>query len=212
MVATLKRLGLSSIIGFAIVTVSVKVGYIASISNVLPLTIAQPFVGLQIFSGAKMRSVFSLVFLTIGIAFMLITMQAQKVNGKVSLEINHESLARRNSSMLIILIGSIGFLVCSSNQWQCRHEALSAYYIDISLLLASICGLGGNVAANAFVGEMKKALLASMLIGVASGVAVALEKGQILDSVVHSLVAMIVRGSPTVSATSMFGTQLLLDF
>jgi hypothetical protein len=32
------------------------------------------------------------------------------------------------------------------------------------------------------------------------------------DSVVHSLVAMIGSGSPTISATSMFGTQLLLDF
>jgi uncharacterized ion transporter superfamily protein YfcC len=206
------RLGLSPIIGFAIVTVSVKVGYIASISNPLPLTIAQPLVGLQIFSGAQMRTVFYLVFLTIGIAFMLITIRAQKVTGEVSLEINHESLSWRNSAMLVVLVGSIGFLVYASNQWQWRHEALSAYYIGISVSLASICRLGANGAANAFVGGMKKVLLASVLIGVASAVAVTLEKGQILDSVVHSLVGMLGDGSPTVAATSMFGAQLLLDF
>jgi len=212
MVAMSTRLGLSPIIGFAIVTVSVKVGYISSISNPLPLTIAQPLVGLQIFSGAPMRSMFYLVFLTIAIAFMLLTIRAQKVTGEVSFAINHERLSWRHSAMLIVLTGSIGFLVYASNEWQWKHEALSAYYIGISLILASICGLGANSAANAFVGGMKKVLLASILIGVASAVAVTLEKGQILDSVVHQLVAMIGDGSPTMAATSMFGAQLLLDF
>jgi len=212
MVAMSKRLGLSPIIGFAIVAVSVKVGYIASISNPLPLTIAQPLVGLQIFSGASMRSLFYLVFLTIGIAFMLITIRAQKVTGSVSLDINHERLSWRHGSMLFVLMASIGFLVYASNQWQWRHEGLSAYYIGVSLILSWICGLGANGAANAFVGGMKKVLLASILIGVASAVAVTLEKGQILDSVVHQLVAMIGDGSPTVAATTMFGAQLMLDF
>jgi uncharacterized ion transporter superfamily protein YfcC len=212
MVAMSKRLGLSPIIGFAIVTVSVKVGYISSISNPLPLTIAQPLVGLQIFSGASVRAIFYLVFLTIAIAFMLLTIRAQKVTGEVSFAINHMRLSWRHSTMLMVLITSIGFLVYASNEWQWKHEAFSAYYIGISLLLAGICGLGANGAANAFVGGMKKVLLASILIGVASAVAVTLEKGQVLDSVVHSLVGMIGDSSPTVAATSMFVAQLVLDF
>lgn len=212
MVAMAKRLGLAPIIGFAILTVSVKVGYLASVSNPLPLTIAQPLVGLQIFSGAHMRFIFYIVFLLIGISFMLFTIRAQKVHGNASLALSHERLSARNTAMLLVLVASIGFLVYASNKWQWKHEALSAYYIGISILLASICGLGANGAANAFVSGMKKVLLASMLIGVATAVAVTLEKGQVLDSVVHQLVSLIGDGNPMVAATSMFGAQLLLDF
>ena len=62
MVAMAVRLGQPRIIGFALVTVSVKIGYLASVTNPLPLTIAQPLVGLQIFSGAEIRFLFYLVF------------------------------------------------------------------------------------------------------------------------------------------------------
>jgi uncharacterized ion transporter superfamily protein YfcC len=52
MVAMANRLGMSNLIGLAIVTVAVKAGYLSSVTNPIPLTIAQPLVGVQIFSGA----------------------------------------------------------------------------------------------------------------------------------------------------------------
>lgn len=212
MVAMAQRLGMAPIIGFAIVTVSVKVGYLSSVSNPLPLTIAQPLVGLQIFSGAGFRFVCYLVFLLIGIGFMLWVIRRQTHGEQVELVLNHSRLSWRHSLMLVVLMASIGFLVYASNTWHWKHEALSAYYIGISLLLAVISGLGANGAADAFVSGMKKVLLASFLIGVASAVAVTLEQGQILDSVVHSLVGLIGEGTPTVAASGMFMAQLLLDF
>ncbi|WP_102797957.1 YfcC family protein [Bowmanella denitrificans] len=212
MVAMATRLGMAPIIGFAIVTISVKVGYLSSVSNPLPLTIAQPLVGLQIFSGAGFRLACYLVFLLIGIGFMLWVIRRQAKAEQVVLELNHARLSWRHSLMLMVLVSSIGFLVYASNQWHWKHEALSAYYIGVSLLLAALSGLGANGAADAFVGGMKKVLLASFLIGVASAVAVTLEKGQILDSVVHSLVRLIGEGSPTLAASGMFFAQLLLDF
>ena len=60
-VAMANRIGLSNIIGLAIVTVAVKVGYLASVTNPVPLSIAQPLVGLQVFSGAGLRFVFFLI-------------------------------------------------------------------------------------------------------------------------------------------------------
>ena len=59
---------------------------------------------------------------------------------------------------------------------------------------------------------MKKILMATMLIGVASAVAVVLEQGRILDSIVHSLTALIGGDNPFVTAMGMFASQLLLDF
>lgn len=48
--------------------------------------------------------------------------------------------------------------------------------VGLSILLALMSGIGMNGAANAFLSGMKKVLMASFLIGVATAVAVTLEK------------------------------------
>lgn len=77
MVGMANRLGLPNIIGFAIVCVAVKAGYLSSVTNPLPLTIAQPLLGLQIFSGASVRFFFYLAFLAVGIGFVLFMIKRQ---------------------------------------------------------------------------------------------------------------------------------------
>jgi uncharacterized ion transporter superfamily protein YfcC len=212
MVAMAVRLGQPRIIGFALVTVSVKIGYLASVTNPLPLTIAQPLVGLQIFSGAEIRFLFYLVFLAIGIIFMLKMVSRHAGEAVTFAELTTCKLSIRHSALLFTLVTSIAFLVYASNHWQWKHHAFSAYYIGVCIFMSIVSGLGANKAADAFVYGMKKVLLASFLIGVASAVAVALEKGQILDSVVHSLVSLIGNSGPTASANGMFFAQLMLDF
>lgn len=212
MVAMATRLGMQPIIGFAIVTVAVKAGYLSSVTNPLPLTIAQPLLDLQIFSGAKLRFFYYLVFVTIGIAFVLMMLKRTGFDSNKPIEFEAKSLSVRHSLMLITLVASIAFLVYASNEWQWKHHAISAYYIAVSLLLALISGMHASDAADAFVGGMKKVLLASFLIGVATAVAITLKKGYILDTVVYSLMQLIGEGGATVSAIGMFVSQLLLDF
>ncbi|WP_445425071.1 hypothetical protein [Alishewanella sp. HL-SH06] len=69
MVELARRLGMSNLIGLAILTVAVKVGYLSSITNPLPLTIAQPLLGLPIFSGAGMRTLFFFIFFVFSVSF-----------------------------------------------------------------------------------------------------------------------------------------------
>jgi uncharacterized ion transporter superfamily protein YfcC len=212
MVAMAQRLGMSRIIGFAIVAISVKAGYLASVTNPLPLTIAQPLLGLQVFSGAGVRFMFYLVFLVIGISFVLLMIKREGLNHDGEIQFTANKLPTRHTIILITLAVGIGFLVYASNIWHWKHHALSAYYIGLSILLASMSGIGINGAADAFVSGMKKVLMASFLIGVATAVAVTLEKGMILDTVVYSLMSIINDSGATVSAIGMFFSQLLLDF
>ena len=206
------RLGLSNVIGLAIVTVAVKAGYLASVTNPIPLTIAQPLVGLQIFSGAGVRFAFFLVFLVIGIGFVLYMIRKEGVNSIASMDINHAQLTTSHKLVLLVLMAGVAFLVYASNRWHWEHQELSGYYIALSMLIAAVGRVGPSEAADAFVSGMKKILMASMLIGVAAAVAVVLEQGKILDSIVNSLTAIIGGDSPFISAVGMFCSQLLLDF
>lgn len=212
MVAMANRLGMSNVIGLAIVTVAVKAGYLSSVTNPLPLTIAQPLVGLQIFSGAGLRFVFFLIFLTVGIAFTLWMIRREGFDRTAVIAFSSERLSKRHTAMLLVLLAGIAMIVYFSNAHQWEHPELSAFYVGLSIILAAISGLGASAAADAFVGGMKKILMASMLIGVASAVAVTLENGRILDSVVHMLTDFIGTDSTFFAAVGMFMSQLALDF
>jgi uncharacterized ion transporter superfamily protein YfcC len=213
MVALSNRLGMSNLIGLAIVTVAVKAGYMASVSNPIPLTIAQPLVGLQIFSGAGLRFVCWLVFLAIGILFVLWMIRSQHATSlQAEVEFDATPLTVKHTSVLVLLTLGIAVLVYASNRWQWKHHELSAYYIGLSALLAVAGGLSAQEAAESFVSGMKKILMACMLIGVASAVAITLEWGQVLDSVVHGLTRLLGEGSPVRAVLGMFGAQLMLDF
>ncbi|MGX3067329.1 hypothetical protein [Ursidibacter arcticus] len=58
-------------LGLAIVAIAVKVGYLASITNPYALSIAQPLLGLPVFSGISLRVLTYFVMMAIGIAFVL---------------------------------------------------------------------------------------------------------------------------------------------
>lgn len=211
MVGMANRLGLPNIIGFAIVCVAVKAGYLSSVTNPLPLTIAQPLLGLQIFSGASVRFFFYLAFLAVGIGFVLFMIKRQGFKNE-QVHFHSEKLSTRHVIILLTLTAGIALLVYASTQWYWKHHALSAYYIALSMVLAAISGLSANQAAQAFVDGMKKVLLASILIGVATAVAVVLKQGMILDSIVHFLMSFIGEGNAYFAATGMFVSQLMLDF
>ena len=211
-VAMTARIGLSNLIGLAIVTVAVKVGYLASVTNPVPLSIAQPLVGLPVFSGAGMRFAFFLVYLVVGIGFVLVMIRREGYDTS-EIGADHEArLSGRHVAVLLALLVGVAGLVFGSSRWHWHHIELSAYYIFLSVLLSAIAGLGATRAANAFVTGMKKILMACMLIGVAAAVAVVLEAGLVLDSIVHGLTSVIGDSHAAVAATGIFASQLMLDF
>ncbi|MGA0104568.1 MAG: YfcC family protein, partial [Steroidobacteraceae bacterium] len=100
MVAMAHRLGLSNLVGLAIVTVAVKVGYLSSVSNPIPLSIAQPLVGLQIFSGAGFRFLSYLVFLVVGIVFVLLMIRREGHDSALDREFDARRLSPRHLLVL----------------------------------------------------------------------------------------------------------------
>ncbi len=211
MVELVRRLGMPPLIGLAIVTVAVKVGYLSSITNPLPLTIAQPLLGLPVFSGASMRGVFFMFFLLVGVLFVLHAIRKTGFTAQAELNIISSKLSRRHVLMLLTLLAGVAGLVHASTAWQWHNPQLTAYYLGLSMLLSLISGMGASAAADAFVAGMKKILLAAMLIGLAMAIAITLENGRVLDSVVHGLVSLVGEDNAYLAAIGMFGSQLLLD-
>lgn len=211
MVELVRRLDMPPLIGLAIVTVAVKVGYLSSITNPLPLTIAQPLLGLPVFSGAGMRAIFFVCFLVVGVLFVLHAIRKTGFKAQADMAFNSNKLSLRHVLMLLTLIIGVAGLVYASTTWQWHNPQLTAYYLGLSMLLSLISGMGASGAADAFVSGMKKILLAAILIGLAMAIAITLENGQVLDSVVHGLVSLVGEDNAYFAAIGMFFSQLLLD-
>lgn len=213
MTAMATRIGLQPIVGFAIVALAVKIGYLASVTNPIPLTIAQPLVGVPIFSGIGLRLFFYGVFLSAGISFMLYRLRGAADSGSFTFELpDRAPLQMREGMMLFSLVLGIVVILVGSTQLQWTHHELTACYIATSIVLALCSELTANESVDAFISGMKRVLLASSLIGVAMAVTIVLEQGQILDTIVHSLNSAIGERGSYITALWMFVSQLLLDF
>lgn len=211
MVAMTTRLGLPNIIGLAIVVISVKVGYLGSISNPVALAVAQPLVGVPMFSGLSMRVAAYVIFLIVGVAFVLLSIRRLGFDASAEFVFKHAKLPARHVLNLLIMGVGIGFLVYASNRWHWKYPELSSYYLALSMLFAAVAGLGASDAATAFVDGMKKVLMAGVLIGLATAVEIILSTGQVLDTIVEGLSEMVGNHGPLVSAYGMFFAQLSLD-
>lgn len=211
MVAMANRLGLPNLIGLAIVCISVKIGYLASITNPVALSVAQPMVGLPIFSGMSMRIAAYALFLSVGIAFVLWSIHKQGFDASAKISFEHKPLPMRHFLNLVVLGCGIAFMVFASTRWQWKYHELSAFYLALSIAFAGIAGLGASATASAFVDGMKKVLIAGVLIGLATAVEIILTTGQVLDTIVNGLASVVSDHGPVVSAYAMFFSQLGLD-
>ncbi|SUB33421.1 H+/gluconate symporter and related permeases [[Pasteurella] mairii] len=214
-IALTSRLGYSNILGLAIVTIAVKVGYLASITNPYALSVAQPLLGLPVFSGLSLRIVTYFVMIVLGIVFVLWKAKQERLQNHFQLSkkivFDSKPLSKRHVAMLTVLIIGVAFMVYGSNQWHWKTSALSAYYLFLSMVFAAIAGMRPTDAADAFVSGMKKVMIAAILIGLATAVEIVLSKGKILDTVIHYLVDFIGSKGSYISAYSIFFSQLLLD-
>lgn len=213
-IALTDRLGYSKVLGLAIVTIAVKVGYLASITNPYALSVAQPLLGLPVFSGLSLRVLTYFAMMVLGIAFVLWKAKQERLTHNLqttTLSFDSKPLSNQHTSMLIVLILGVAFMVYASNEWKWKSSSLSAYYMFLSMIFAAIAGMRPSEAADAFISGMKKVMIAAILIGLATAVEIVLSKGKVLDTVIHYLVDFIGSGGAYVSAYSMFVSQLLLD-
>lgn len=198
-----KRLGLDAMFGFALVTVSAKIGYIASVTNPVILVVAQPIAGVPVFSGFAFRLGVWLVFMAVGIAFVLRSARGHLGQGVPAT--TGEKLSGRHVAIVLLMVACVVLLICGASLWKWRDTNFAAIYVGLGVLIAAVAGIAPRAAAKHFVDGMKSMVLAGLLVGMAKGVEVVLSDGQILDTIVNVL-ANLVRGLPA----ALVGAALVL--
>jgi uncharacterized ion transporter superfamily protein YfcC len=211
MVVLAERLGLDALFGTAVVAIAAKIGYMTSVTNPLPLVIAQPIVGLPVFSGAGFRLVTWIVYLAVGIGFLLLYVRR---NGYRTDRAPHGSaapLSGRHLTVMLLLIAAIGVIVYGAGELRWGNLELGAFYIFVAFAIAVTGRLPAGAAATAFLNGVRAMVLAALLVGLARAVELILRDGLVLDTIIYALSRAAHGRHPAIVAQVMVLIQMAID-
>jgi uncharacterized ion transporter superfamily protein YfcC len=205
-IAIAEKLGRSRMFGFALVTLAAKIGYLASVTSPVALLIAQPIVGVPVFSGLGFRLAIWLSFLAIAI---FVVLRAGRI--KTAPEpIETAPLSHRHLAILLIAGTAIAALVYGSINLGWDDGEFSALFLASSAAMAAVARLKPAAAAHIFVDGMRMMMLAAMLVGMGRAVEVILREGQILDTIIEAVSVQIKGLSPIIVAPIVMGVEMVL--
>jgi uncharacterized ion transporter superfamily protein YfcC len=203
-----QRLGLPNLFVPAVVVMASMIGYAASVTNPILLSVAQPLAGVPIFSGFVPRfGIFGVMF-ALGLSYVLLYLRRLP-------KLDHipEAAALTVRQVAVLLSVALGgtVLVIGTSLWSWGTAEHAAFFIAFALSLALVGGLRLGAAADAFLEGMKGMLLASVMIGLGSAMQIMLQSSQVLDSIVQGFASLIQDHRGSVVAGGMMAAEMVFD-
>ena len=206
-----RRLGLDALFGTALVTIAAKIGYLTSVTNPMSLAIAQPIVGVPVFSGIWFRLTTFVLFLPIGVWYLLRYARRTAVAPPEADGPATTALPARHVVILGFVAASVALIVYGAQRLGWDNPELSAMYLFMAIGIAVVGRLGTRSASTAFLTGMKAMVLPALLVGLAKAVEVILKNGMILDTLINGMARLAEGHPPVIVAQAMMGIQMVVD-
>lgn len=204
------KLGLPKIYATAVVFCAAKVGYMSAVANPLPLVIAQPIVGVPVFSGLGYRFCVWVLLLSVAMAYILLYIRRSGYVRPTYLA-GTSRFPRRHMATLSTLIAGIAVIAYGASNLKWGNPQMSAFYIVLGGAIGLVGGLNGSRTVNAFIEGIRGMCLAGVLIGLAGTLFVILSDSYIIDTIIHTLAQLLGGRSPAVVAQLLMLVQMGLD-
>lgn len=218
------RLGFDKITATAIVLIATISGFTVGLTTPANLGVAQEIAELPFYSGIGYRAVILAIILSIGIYY--VWRYAKKIQADptkslvfdekdvVTEHIEEEQPKATNRQLIAaIALGiSIVILIYGLLQYGWYFQELAGLYVLIGVIIGLIAGLRPTEISESFLDGFKQILLGAMIVGVARGVAVVLNDGNIMDTIIHAASITIESVPSSITAIIMMVIQGALNF
>jgi len=198
------------------------IGYGATLINPFTLFIAQGIAELQPGSGLWFRAMIFLPFFAIGVHH--VWRYATKVQADPSASLvadipaaqppeatEQPPLTGQRKAVIALTIAAIGLLVWGITQHGWYLNELGAMFIALAIVVGLVARMATDDIAIHFTKGAAELAGTAMLIGFARAIAVLLEDGQVLHTIVHGMAEPLVGLPAELSAVGMLAIQALIN-
>ncbi|MDT8894700.1 YfcC family protein [Halomonas sp. I1] len=219
-----------SVTAAAVALCATTAGFTTGVLNPINTGLGQQLAGLPLYSGFVLRAIIFVIILCVGIFFVM--RYARKVHNDPSLSLMADDEAEAEKRASYQHATDEGALVANSRQ---KLAALAAFgffallvygvlaqgwfmmemaglFIIMGIVVGLIAGLNGEEICEGFNQGFRDVLVGAMIAGIARGVAVVLEDGQIMDTLVYGLGNLVGELPSLLSAIGMYLAQLGFNF
>ena len=214
---------MDAVVAMAMVWIPYGIGWGCAGINPFGVLIAQNIAGVPLTSGWEVRLVMLLVFLALG--FHHVYRYAMKVqrdpSSSLIADIDYSTgfetpedirmTGPRIVILLVFILGLVTFVYGAANHHWYISE-LNAIFFAIGLLAALLGRIAPGEASRTFLEGAAKMAAPALIVGFARTIAIVLEDGQIIDSIVMSIASLLEGLPPDVSAIGMLIVQSICNF
>lgn len=222
------KLGFDKITAGGIVLVSTIAGFAIALTVPANLGTAQQIAELPFYSGIGYRVIILFFILAVGIVFVWRYAKKVQNNPELSIvsdesqstqkpgqNINEVSTAKATKRQLLTaftLLILFGIVIYGLLEYGWYFTELAGIYALIGIIAGLVAGLRPSQIAESFNEGFQKILLGAFVVGIARAVAVVLEEGQVMDTIVYGLGQVVSAIPDSLTAVVMMAIQGLLNF
>lgn len=220
-----RAMGYDALVGLSLVALGGAVGFSTGTLNPFTTGVAQGIAGLPMFSGIGYRFFAFAIFLVVTNLYIINYARKIKKNPELSyvydLELKEKKMNEgfekfskiepRHYLVLAVVIGCFGVLIYGSINLKWKLEQNAAMFIWMAILGGFAGGFSPSKIATIFTKGAKKLVGAALIIGLARTVAVILDAGSILDTVVFYLSSVLAIVPAFLQGTAMFITNIVIN-
>ncbi|GJM09231.1 MAG: C4-dicarboxylate ABC transporter [Lysobacteraceae bacterium] len=214
---------MDAVVAMGMVWIPYGIGWGCAGINPFGVLIAQNIAGVTLTSGWEARLVMMLAFLALGFHHLYsYAMKVQKDPSKsLVADIDYSSgfekpddikLTGARIAILIVFFGGLAFFVWGASKQGWYITELNTIFFAIGLIAAAIARIGPSEISRTFLEGCAKMVAPALIVGFARAIAVVLEDGQIIDSIVMSIAGALEGFPSEVAAIGMLIVQSLTNF
>lgn len=219
-------MGYDALVGLAIVALGAGIGYSGAMINPFTVGMAQGIAGLPPMSGLGYRFFSHMVMIVVASIFVIrYALKIQKDPTKSLVygddfsqfsmsadDIEQHPFGIKEKMVLFTLVAGICVIVWGSKVHGWYFDEINAIFLLMGIISALIMGWGPNVIAEKMTKGFQDIAMACLMIGIARGILVVLQAGNIIDTVVYGLSIPLSKLPAWLSADAMLLVQTLLNF
>ncbi|RSL32425.1 YfcC family protein [Salibacterium salarium] len=221
-------LNYDSMTAAGVALIATTAGFTTGVLNPINTGLGQQIAGIPVYTGIGLRGALFIIVIVTGIVWVVRYAKRVQNNPELSLtyEEDHEkrklyhstektvkpTISSRQKIASVVTVVFFGILVYGVlNQGWFMME-MSGLFIVMGIVVGLIAGLNTTQICEGFNQGFRDVLVGAIIVGVARAVAVVMEEGQIMDTIVNGLGQTVGEIPALFSATGMFVVQLLFNF